>query len=332
MSRAKLEELGIDLPLFPVTAVGSYPKPRSLKVARSRFGRGQASAEELQRATDEALEFWIREQERIGLDVLVHGEMERGDMVAYFADEMDGFERGGLVRSYGNRYYHKPIIVGEVRWRRPMTVDTWRRAQALTDRPVKGMLTGPYTMMDWSFVDYYRNRREAALALAREIRNEVEALVEAGCRIVQIDEPATSVRPSEIELVAEVGHVVTDGLPAYFINHICYGRFAPVYPALLELPVDNFDMEASNSRMDLLDLFGGEPPRRDITVGVVDSHSHVVETPEQVMERARAARAVLPDEAIWLDPDCGLKTRTVEESVAKLEAIVAVARELRAAG
>ena len=213
-----------------------------------------------------------------------------------------------------------------------MTVDTWRRAQAMTDKPVKGMLTGPYTMMDWSYIDYYRNRHEAALALAREIRKEVEALVDAGCRIIQIDEPATSVRPLEIELVAEVGHIVTDGLPAYFINHICYGRFTPVYPALLKLPVDNFDMEASNSKMDLLDLFGKEAPGRDITVGVVDSHSHVIETPEQVMERVQAARRVLPDEAIWLDPDCGLKTRTVEESVGKLGAIVAVARELRSGG
>ena len=164
------------------------------------------------------------------------------------------------------------------------------------------------------------------------LRKEVEALVDAGCRIIQIDEPATSVRPSEIELVAEVGHVVTDGLPAYFINHICYSRFTPVYPALLKLPVDNFDMEASNSKMDLLDLFGKEAPGRDITVGVVDSHSHVVETPEQVMERVQSARRVLPDEAIWLDPDCGLKTRTVEESVGKLGAIVAVARELRSGG
>ena len=329
MSRAKLRELGIELPLFPVTAVGSYPKPKDLQVMRTRYRKGKIDVEELRGATDEAMEFWIREQERIGLDVLVHGEMERGDMVEYFAEEMDGFEQGGLVRSYGNRYYHKPIIVGEVRWLRPLTVDTWRKAQALTDRPVKGMLTGPYTMMDWSFNDFYPNRREAALALAREIRKEVEALVDSGAKIIQIDEPATSVRPVEIDLVAEALEIVTAGLPVYFITHICYGRFTPVYPALLKLPVDNFDMEASNSEMDLLDLFGQEPPGRDVTVGVVDSHSHVVETAEQVMDRVQAAREVLPDEAIWLDPDCGLKTREVDESIAKLEVITEVARELR---
>jgi len=186
MSRVKLKALGLDLPLLPTTAVGSYPKPPELLEARIQFQRGAISRERLEDLERRATEFWIRTQEELGMDVLVDGEMYRGDMVAYFAERLPGFEIGGLVRSYGNRYYHKPIIVGPVEWPGPMTVRWWQFAQSLTDRPVKGMLTGPYTMMDWSFNEYYPDRKSAALALARAIRREVEALIEAGARIIQI--------------------------------------------------------------------------------------------------------------------------------------------------
>src|SRR3972149_9293242 len=187
MSREKLHQLGIDLPLFPPTSVGSFPKPDYLVKARSDFAKKKIDAAELEQNARQATEFWIRKQEELGVDVLVDGEMYRGDMMAYFAEHLRGFESGGLVRSYGNRYYHKPIIVKEVRWEKPITVDWWRYAQSLTPKPVKGMLTGPYTAMDWSFNEHYPNRREACLALAREIRKEVQALIQAGAKIVQID-------------------------------------------------------------------------------------------------------------------------------------------------
>ena len=143
MSREKLRQLGIDLPLFPTTSVGSFPKPGYLVKARADFARKHISPGELAQKEQEATAFWIRKQEEIGVDVLVDGEMYRGDMVAYFAEHMAGFEQGGLVRSYGNRYYHKPIITGEVRWPGPITVEWWEYAQSLTAKPVKGMLTGP---------------------------------------------------------------------------------------------------------------------------------------------------------------------------------------------
>jgi 5-methyltetrahydropteroyltriglutamate--homocysteine methyltransferase len=329
MSREKLRQLGIDLPLFPTTSVGSFPKPDYLMKARADFARKKITSAELEEKARQATEFWIRKQEELGVDVLVDGEMYRGDMVAYFAEHLRGFEEGGLVRSYGNRYYHKPIITGEVRWENPITVDWWKYAQGLTRKPVKGMLTGPYTVMDWSFNECYPSRRDTCLALAKEIRREVEALIAAGAKIVQIDEPAASVRPEELQFAIEALHVVTDGLPAYFITHICYGAFEYIYPGMLEMPVDNFDLEMSNSGLDMLELFRKDRFTKDISFGVVDVHSHVVEEESVVEQRLRQALDVLPRENIWVDPDCGLKTRSVDEAIAKMQALVKVARALR---
>ena len=329
MSRAKLRELGIDLPIFPTTTVGSFPKPDYLVRARSDFIKGKISREELRQHEKRATEFWMRTQEELGIDVLVDGEMYRADMVAYFAEYITGFERGELVRSYGNRYYHKPIITGEVQWKQPITVEWWRFAQNLTTRPVKGMLTGPYTVMDWSFNEHYPDRREACLALARQIRKEVEALMEAGAKIIQVDEPATSVRPSELPLAIEAMHIVTYDLPAYFITHICYGAFDEIYPDMLQCPVDNFDLEMSNSELDMLELFRRNPYTKDISFGVVDVHSHRIEEKSVIQDRLRDALTVLPKESLWVDPDCGLKTRTVDEAIRKLSAMVSVAKTLR---
>jgi len=330
MSREKLRALGLDLPLLPTTSVGSFPKPEELQQARTRWARGLISRDELEHLERRATEFWIRAQEEVGIDVLVDGEQYRGDMVTYFAENMRGFEIGGLVRSYGNRYYRKPIITAPVKWERPITVSWWRFAQSLTSKPVKGMLTGPYTVMDWCFNEYYPDRRTTCLALAREIRKEVEALIEAGARIIQIDEPALSVRPQELPLVQEALQIVTDGLPAYFISHACYGAFEKIYPQMLALPVDNFDLEMSNSNLDLLEHFKRSPFTKDLSFGVVDVHSHLIEDVETVLARIRQGLEVVPAEALWIDPDCGLKTRTVEEAIAKLRVIVEAVGRVRA--
>jgi 5-methyltetrahydropteroyltriglutamate--homocysteine methyltransferase len=329
MSREKLRQLGIDLPILPTTSVGSFPKPDYLMKARSEFAKGKITREQLEEAERRATEFWIRKQEELDVDVLVDGEMYRGDMVAYFSEHIAGFEQGGLVRSYGNRYYHKPIIASEVRWQGPITVDWWKYAQSLTKRPVKGMLTGPYTVMDWSFNEAYPDRKAACFALAGEIRKEVQALVEAGAKIIQIDEPATSVRPEELPMAIEAMRIVTEGLNAYFLTHICYGAFENIYPQMLKFPVDNFDLEMSNSGLDMLDLFKKDPYTKDISFGVVDVHSHVIEEEPVVEQRLREAMAVIPKENIWVDPDCGLKTRSVDEAIAKMKVTVQAAKALR---
>ena len=330
MSRAKLRGLGIELPLFPVTSVGSFPKPDFLLKARADFANTRIRLGALEKAERQATEFWIRKQEELGVDVLVDGEMYRGDMVAYFAEHLEGFEEGGLVRSYGNRYYHKPIITSEVRWDEPITLEWWKFARRLTSKPLKGILTGPYTIMDWAFIEFYPDRRTACLALAKEIRKEVEALIEEGAKIIQIDEPAISVRPEELPVAIEAMHIVTDGLPAYFITHLCYGAFESIYPGMLDLPVDNFDLEMSNSGLDTLELFKKRRFTKDISFGVVDVHTHVVEEDQVVEQRLRQALELLPKEAIWVDPDCGLKTRTVDEAIAKMQSVVSAAKALRA--
>src|SRR5581483_1374908 len=181
-----------------------------------------------------------------------------------------------------------------------------------------------------SFNDYYPDRRSACLALAREVRKELEALLEAGARIVQIDEPALSVRPEELGFAVEAMHTVVDGLPAYYIVHACFGAFETIYPGLLDLPVENLDLAISHSALDLLAMFEKDPFTKDLSLGVLDVHSHAVETPAEVEARIMRGVGVLPAERIWVDPDCGLKTRTVDEARAKLASMMAAVGEVRA--
>ncbi len=329
MSREHLTKLGITLPEFPVTSVGSFPKPSYLKKAREDYSAQRIDQEALEREEERATQFWIEWQDQAGVDVLVDGEMYRGDMVTFFAETMRGFEIGGLIRSNGNRYYHKPIITSAVEWVQPITIEWFRFAQSLTEKPVKGMLTGPYTVMDWSFNEHYENRRDTTIGLAKEIRKEVEALVEAGCRIIQIDEPAISVRPEEMPLAVEAMQICTEGLDAYFISHVCVGSFDQIYPQLLELPVHNLDLELSNPDVDIMPLLQANVPQKDISCGLVDVHSREVESQDEVDARLSKALEIIPQDRIWVDPDCGLKTRTVEEAQAKLEVVVAAAHARR---
>jgi 5-methyltetrahydropteroyltriglutamate--homocysteine methyltransferase len=326
----KLARLGIDLPPLPVTAVGSYGKPAELTRARTRFATGEIDRDALRTFEEEATALWMGFQNEVGIDVPVDGEMYRGDMVAFFAEEMEGFEEGGLVRSYGNRFYRKPIITGEIRWTQPMTVDWWRFSQSLTEAPVKGMLTGGYTVMDWSFNEHYPDRKAAAIAFSTELRKEVEALIEAGCKIVQIDEPALSVRADELDVAIECMEVVTDGLGAYFVTHACYGSFETIFPGMFRMPVDNFDLTTENYGIKLVEMFAAEAGDRDLSYGVVDPHSHVVEGVEEVERRIREAIELVPPDRLWVDPDCGLKTRTVEESQGKMRVIAEAAKRVRA--
>ena len=331
MSREVLSKLGIDLPLLPTTSVGSFAKPAYLIKGRSDRKKGKISDTELADLEDRATREWIEFQEKVGISVFVDGEMYRGDMVAYFGENIPGFDTGGLVRSYGNRYYYKPIIKGKLEYPGPITVNWWIRTQSLTEKPVKGMLTGPYTIMDWSFNEYYDDRAAACYALAELIRREVAELIRAGCKIVQIDEPAISVRPEELKIAKNALDIVTDGQKAYFITHICYGSFEKIYPAMLDLPVHNIDLEMSNSDLDMLEYFKRYPFTKDITFGVVDVHSHKIEDVGLIKSRIEQALKYLPKEAVWIDPDCGLKTRTVDEAKAKLENIQTAVRAVRQA-
>ncbi|MFX1243302.1 MAG: methionine synthase [Promethearchaeota archaeon] len=313
------------------TSVGSFPKPAYLQQARNRYAGGRLSRQELLELERRATREVIALQEELGIDILVDGEMDRGDMVAFFAEKLDSMKIGGLVRSYGNRYYHKPSIIGKLRWQAPMTVEVWRFAQGLTGKPVKGMLTGAYTMVDWSFDEYYDSRREAVLDMAQVIRREAEELVKAGARFVQVDEPAASTRPEEMELVSEALGIVTQGLGVRTGTHICYGDFAQVFHQIATLPVDQLDLEMANSDYDLLDLIRRHRDGfdKELAMGVLDVHSHAVETVEQVKAGIRKGLEVLPPERLYIDPDCGLKTRTGQEAEDKLRVMMQAVREVR---
>ena len=325
------------MPALITNAVGSYPKPDYLAQARTQFSQGKISREELERLEKQATEYWIRLQERVGLDVLVHGEMERGDMVAYFAGEpggrtINGMKLGGLVRSYGNRYYHKPIIVGELSWPGPMTVDMWKYAQSLTDRPVKGMLTGAYTMVEWSFDDYYPSRRDAVLGMAPVIRREVEALVEAGAKYIQIDEPAIHTRPAEdFDLAVEAMQITVEGIDCEFHTHICYGEVEEIYPDMLRLPVKQIHLAFKNTDFQYLDMLEKTPydGGKDLGVGVTDIHTRFIESVDEVKDGIKRTLKLFSPERLWIYPDCGLKTRTMQEAEEKLQVMVDAVRDVK---
>lgn len=317
-------------PVLLTTTVGSFPKPPYLLEARRKTSRKQLDPEGLAALERRATEEWIRRQEEIGIDILVDGEMYRGDMVAFFADRMDGFEIAGLVRSYGNRYYPKPAVVAPVGRRGPLTVEWFTFAQGLTSRPVKGMLTGPYTIAEWSFNEYYPTRRELVLELARAIHDEAVDLERAGARYIQIDEPAIHTRPEEdFELAAEAMEIVTRGLTAYTITHVCYGDVPRIYPAMLRLSVRQIDLALKNDDFALLETFRSPRFTKDIGLGVIDAHSHRAETPEEVAEGIRRSLKVIPLPQVYVSPDCGLKTRTVDEAATKLTAMVEGTRRVR---
>ena len=313
-----MKDVELQGPGLWTTSVGSLPKPGYITAARSRFARGEISREELRELERRATREWIEFQDSIGTDLVVDGEQYRGDMVAFFAEELPGFEIGGLVRSYGNRYYRKPIATGAIGREQPVTVEWWEYAQSLTDKPVKGMLTGPYTICDWSFNEHYPTRRDFVLDLAKVIRDEALDLERAGARYIQIDEPAASTRMDELDLVIEAMQIVTEPLSAHTITHICYGDFHNAYPKMLDIPVDQIDLEFANSDYSLLEEFGQNPFTKYIGLGISDVHTHVVESVDEMVDGLRRSLKHIPPERIFVDPDCGLKTRNEEEAKQKL--------------
>ncbi|MFH0833800.1 MAG: methionine synthase [Patescibacteria group bacterium] len=322
-------KIDLNLPLFPTTSVGSLPKPNYLVEARAKFYRGELDRAELLKLEERATKEFIELQEKVGLDILVDGEAERGDMATFFAEKLSGFEISEPVRSYGNRYYKKPRIVGPIERKEPMTLHFFEYAQKLTSKPVKGMLTGPYTMMDWSFNEHYSSREEVVRAFAKVLREEAIDLAKAGCKIIQVDEPALSVRSDEIELAAEGLRLVTEGLEMYSITHICYGAFEHLAPKIKLLPVDQIDLEFAGRDFELLEQLKGHEFPQDVGLGVYDVHTHKITPQLKIEEYLEKALTFFKPEQIWVDPDCGLKTRTLEESEKGLAEMVAATKVFR---
>ena len=339
--RSKAQKQNIDLPLLPSTTIGSYPQTAEVRQARADFRKGKLTAADYESFLKEQIEQTVRFQEETGLDVLVHGEFERMDMVEYFGEQMEGvaFTKLGWVQSYGSRYVKPPVIYGDVHRPKAMTVDWISYAQSLTDKPMKGMLTGPVTILQWSFVRDDQPRRDTAYQIALAIRDEVADLEKAGIKIIQIDEPAfregLPLRREErdeylqwaVNAFRIASSVVDDRTQIH--THMCYSEFNEFIKPIAALDADAISIEASRSNMELLDAFVRFDYPNEIGPGVYDIHSPRIPPKEEIKDRLSKALKVLRHDQLWVNPDCGLKTRGWPEVTESLRNMVEAAGELR---
>lgn len=319
---------------FPTTVVGSYPKLPPAQEALRKARKGEISREEFLRLTREAIRGVVEDQINAGIDIISDGEQTREDMVVYFAERLRGYAPGEWVRIFDNVYFRKPIIVGRVEWVEPMILDDWLYTRSIAGgRPVKVIITGPYTMLEWSFDLNYGDRREAIMDLARVIRREIEEFLGRGAQYVQVDEPALSTRPwrEEVELAREALEVVFRGVQAKRIVHICFGRIEKIIPYLLDFPVDQFDFEFKNSDFRLLPYLKEYGYDKELGYGVIDVHSLQVESVEEVKDAIDKLMKldILGPEKVYVDPDCGLKRLPRDVARKKLENMVKAARLAR---
>ena len=331
------------LPAFPTTTIGSFPQTAEIRAARAAWKRGELPTADYRRAMEREIAHAVSVQEDIGLDVLVHGEAERNDMVEYFGEQLAGFviTANGWVQSYGSRCVKPPIIFGDVSRPRPMTVEWSVYAQSLTTKPMKGMLTGPITILQWSFARDDQPRSATALQIALAIRDEVGDLEKAGIGIIQIDEPALReglpLRRAEwaayLAWATRAFRVAASGVgdETQIHTHMCYAEFNDILPEIAALDADVITIETSRSGMELLKGFGDFRYPNEIGPGVYDVHSPRVPSVDEMVTLLERAAAVVPARHLWVNPDCGLKTRQWPEAVAALRNMVAAARQLRKA-
>lgn len=319
---------------FPTTVVGSYPKIPPAGDAIKKRRAGEISEEEFHELVKPAIKAVVDDYLEAGVDIISDGEQAREDMVVYFAERLDGYAPGDWTRIFDNVYFRKPVVISRLAWRSPMAVADWEYATSVSQgRPVKAILTGPYTMVEWSFDLYYRDRREFMMEVAKAIRREVEEFVRRGAEYIQIDEPAISTRPwrEEVELAREALEIVFKGLQAKRIVHICYGRIEKVLPYLLEFPVDQFDLEFKNSNFRLLPYLKEYGYNKELGYGVVDVHSLQVESVKEIKESIDMLMRmdIIGPEKVYVDPDCGLKRLPRDVAKAKLRNMVEAARQAR---
>jgi 5-methyltetrahydropteroyltriglutamate--homocysteine methyltransferase len=332
----------LNLPAFPTTTIGSFPQTPEVRKARADHGKGVLNDAAYDAFLREETARTVKWQEDAGLDVLVHGEFERNDMVQYFGEQLAGFAftKAAWVQSYGSRCVRPPIIYGDVSRPKAMTVEWWRYAQSLTDRPMKGMLTGPVTILNWSFVRDDQPRSETCRQIAFAIRDEVVDLETAGAPIIQIDEAALReglpLRRGDwqayLDWAVECFRVAASGVAdaTQIHTHMCYSEFNDIIASIGAMDADVISIETARSKMELLDAFAGYRYPAEIGPGVYDIHSPRVPAVDEMVELLRAAGTRLPADQLWVNPDCGLKTRKWPETLAAIANMVAAGRVVRA--
>jgi 5-methyltetrahydropteroyltriglutamate--homocysteine methyltransferase len=340
-ARAARQAELLRLPRFPTTTIGSFPQTAEIRQARRRFKAGEINAAAYKEAMQTEIARCVREQEALGLDVLVHGEAERNDMVEYFGEQLDGyaFTEFGWVQSYGSRCVKPPILFGDIRRPQPMTVEWIAYAQSLTEKPVKGMLTGPVTLLNWSFVRDDQPRSVTCKQLALAIREEVLDLEKAGVKVIQIDEAALReglpLRRSQwqeyLDWAVESFRITANGVKdeTQIHTHMCYSEFNDIIASIAAMDADVITIETSRSDMELLDAFEDFEYPNEIGPGVYDIHSPNIPTEEHIVGLLEKAAQRIPPERLWVNPDCGLKTRQWSEVIPALTHMVMAARTLR---
>ena len=339
--RAKVQKDIFSLPKYPTTTIGSFPQTSDVRQARAKFKRGEIDEKSYDKFLEEKTIDAIRKQEKIGLDVIVHGEFERNDMVEYFGEQLKGFTftSSGFVQSYGSRCVKPPIIYGNVSRPKPMTVRWSKFAQDQTKQIVKGMLTGPITILQWSFVRDDQPRKNTAQEIAFAIRDEVHDLEKNGIRMIQIDEPALreglplkkkdwkEYLEWSVDCFKISSGVVKDETQIH--THMCYAEFEDIINSIAALDADVISIETSRSRMELLTTFEKFKYPNEVGPGVYDIHSPRVPTKDEMKELIKKASKLIDSKRVWVNPDCGLKTRGWLETTAALEKMVEAAKELR---
>ncbi|MCL4974767.1 5-methyltetrahydropteroyltriglutamate--homocysteine S-methyltransferase [Neisseria meningitidis] len=340
--RIKAQQAWLNLPLLPTTNIGSFPQTTEIRQARAAFKKGELSVADYEAAMKKEIALVVEEQEKLDLDVLVHGEAERNDMVEYFGELLSGFAftQYGWVQSYGSRCVKPPIIFGDVSRPEAMTVAWSTYAQSLTKRPMKGMLTGPVTILQWSFVRNDIPRATVCKQIALALNDEVLDLEKAGIKVIQIDEPAIREGlplkradwDAYLNWAGESFRLSSAGCEdsTQIHTHMCYSEFNDILPAIAAMDADVITIETSRSDMELLTAFGEFKYPNDIGPGVYDIHSPRVPTEAEVEHLLRKAIEVVPVERLWVNPDCGLKTRGWKETLEQLQVMMNVTRKLRA--
>ncbi|WDI41093.1 5-methyltetrahydropteroyltriglutamate--homocysteine S-methyltransferase [Bremerella sp. P1] len=331
----------LKLPLLPTTTIGSFPQTSEVRQARAAFRKGELQADAYQEFLQTETEKCIARQESLGIDVLVHGEFERNDMVEYFGEQLEGFvvSKNGWVQSYGSRCVKPPIIFGDVIRPTAMTVEMTKYAQSLTERPVKGMLTGPVTILFWSFIRDDQPRQETCEQIALAIRDEATDLESAGIGVIQIDEPALreglplrqADQPAYLRWAVDAFRLASSGVAnqTQVHTHMCYCEFNEILPSIAALDADVISIETSRSKMELLDGFGNFQYPNEIGPGVYDIHSPRVPATSEMVGLLKKAVDVIPAQRLWVNPDCGLKTRGWVEVEAALQSMVEAAHQVR---
>ena len=339
--RAQKQREILHLPKFPTTTIGSFPQTTEVRSWRAKARKGEITAQEYDRLLKEETARAVKWQEEVGLDVFVHGEFERNDMVEYFGEKLDGFvfTQNGWVQSYGSRCVKPPVIFGDVSRPNPMTVDWIVYAQSLTQKPMKGMLTGPVTILQWSFVRNDQPRSLTTQQIALAIRDEVVDLERAGIKVIQIDEPAIReglpLRHADwnlyLDWAVKAFKLSSSGVKdeTQIHTHMCYSEFNDIIEHIALMDADVITIECSRSQMELLDVFGRFSYPNEIGPGVYDIHSARVPSVDEIVTLLRKAQRHIPSDRLWVNPDCGLKTRAWSETKASIENMIAAAKVMR---